>query len=110
MVALNGREYSCPSSWSGEDGKEPMKTRHYQRIIKEWDQDLPVADRDYFKLFSILTDTAFDGFFNTLENQVKIEAAVAWVVLENFHFAKKFPDSLEIGGKQITLPKKLKTL
>ena len=104
MVTLNGVRHESPTRWS------EMKTRHYQRLIKEWDQDKDIADRDYFKLFNILTDSKFGAFENTIENQVKIEHAFAWVVFEPFRFKDSPPQTLEISGRVADIPKSLKTV
>jgi len=104
MVTLNGVRHESPTRWS------EMKTRHYQKIIKEWDQDKDISERDYFKLFNILTDSKFGAFENTIENQVKIEHAFAWVVLEPFRFSDRVPDFLEVNGVKANIQRNLKLL
>lgn len=103
MVEFNGVQYPCPSSW------KEVKTRHYQKIIKDWDQDKDISERDYFKLFRILTDTDVE-FVDTFENQVYIEAKLAFIVLENFKFDNICPKKFELLGKQIDLPEEIKKL
>jgi len=103
-MVVNGKRLNCPTHW------HELKTRHYQRIIKEWDTDKDIADRDYFKLFNILTDSKFDAFEDTIENQVKIETSVAWIVLEEFRFSKQVPEYLEVNGRRAHIEKNLRTL
>ncbi len=108
-MKLNGKDYEHPTQWN------QIKTRHYQRMVREWERDqtgtpIELEDRDYFKLFQILTDSEFGGFRDTIENQVKIESAVAWVVFENFSFSEELPKALEFEGRQIEIPSNLKQL
>lgn len=102
VVQLNGERLKSPSCW------EELKTRHYQRMVKEWDQDKDIADRDFIKLFSILTDTDRAQFDNTLQNHVKIEAALEWVVFQNFSFKTDLPKILNINGDEVEIPGNLK--
>lgn len=103
-MVVNGERINIPTHW------RELKTRHYQRIIKEWDQDKDIADRDYFKLFNILADDRFSEFDRTIENQVKIETAVAWVVLENFKFSTEVPETITINGLTANVEKNIKQL
>lgn len=98
-VKLNGTRFECPSSWM------EITTGQYIRVIKEWDRDKDIADRDYFKLFNILTDGKFTSHQNTAENDVTILSCVGWVITEEFSFDKKLPTVLDIGGKVVDIPK-----
>jgi hypothetical protein len=97
-IKLNGTKYECPSSW------KEITTKQYIRIIKEWDRDKDIADRDYFKLFNILTDGKFDSYENTTENDVTILDCVGWVITEEFKFSKQLPKVLAIGDRIIDVP------
>jgi len=72
--------------------------------VKEWDRDKDIADRDYFKLFNILTDGQFTKYQNTSENDGTIINAVGWVITQEFEFDKTLPKVLDIGGKIIDIP------
>lgn len=102
-MVINGERINIPTHWQDKR----FKTRHYQRIIKEWDQDKDIADRDYFKLFNILTENRYSAFEDTLENQVKIETSVAWVVLESFRFSDHVPKFLEVNGREAEINKNI---
>lgn len=108
-MELNGIKYEYPTKYS------ELKTKHYQRIVKEWERDegdnfIEVEHRDFFKLFTILTDSKFDAFVNTLENQVKIESKFAWIIFEDFRFKTDLPEALEFNGQLIDIPKAIKQL
>lgn len=98
-VKLNGTRFECPASWM------EITTGQYIRVIKEWDRDKDIADRDYFKLFNILTNGKFTGFENTTENDVTILSCVGWVITEEFQFDKRLPKVLDIAGKIIDIPR-----
>lgn len=98
-VKLNGTRFDCPSSWM------EITTGQYIKVVKEWDRDKDIADRDYFKLFNILTDGKFTGHQNTTENDITILSCVGWVITEDFMFDKKLPKVLDIAGKVIDIPK-----
>lgn len=97
-VKLNGEKAVCPSCY------DELKVRHYIRIIKEWEDGTDIADRDYFKLFNILTDNKFTGFEQTVENQVTLINLVGWVITEPFDFNKALPKVLRFQGKNISIP------
>lgn len=97
-VVLNGEKYTCASCYA------ELKTRHYIRIIKEWEDGTDIADRDYFKLFNILTDDKFTKFEQTVENQVTLINLVGWVITEPFQFSQKLPKVLAFKGKTIDIP------
>lgn len=102
-MVINGERISCPDSWA------KMKTRHYQKIIKDWDQDKDIADRDYVKLFNILTDRNFETP-KDINQLVKIEHAVSWVILEGFSFKKEVPNMVTINDRTANVKKNLRQL
>jgi hypothetical protein len=97
-VTLNGRPYKVPSTW------QEVKVRQYVRILKEWEPEKDIADRDYFILLKILTDGNFAGMENTLENQITLTSILGWVVTEPFRFSEKLPKVLELSGQKIPIP------
>lgn len=99
-VRLNGKAYNCPCSWMDTG----MTTRKYIRIMKEWDNDKEIEDRDPFKLFCILTDSPFKQFQATTENEVMIWGLIRWVIEEPFSFSKTPPKALKIKEKIILIP------
>jgi hypothetical protein len=103
-VKLNGKKYTCVSSY------EEMKVRHFIRIAKEWDQDLPIEDRDNFKLLGILTDTEFTEFNRSPENVLALTGLLGWVIVQPFQFSTTPPKVLEIKGKVIDIPEDVSEL
>lgn len=97
-LKLNGESHECPSSYF------EIKTRQYIRILKEWDQDKDIADRDYFKLFNIVTDGNFTDFARTVENEVTLTGTLGWVIYEDFKFSTIMPKVLNYKGKLVTIP------
>lgn len=101
-VILNGKPFECATC------KEELTTGQYQRILKEWDINQPdLAKRDYLKLFSILTKSTFSAANMTVEMEQAIWECVSWVVSEPFAYSKELPTVLDIGGKTLTIPKKI---
>lgn len=88
-----------PSCW------EEMTTGQYIRVIREWEDGTDIADRDYFKLFNILTDGKFTGFESTIENEVTLINLIGWVITQPFQFTQELPKVLVIGNKVIDIPR-----
>lgn len=104
-VTLNGQSHDIAECY------ERLSTRHYQNIISKWDVDEPeIANRDYFKLLCILTDTNFGAFERSSENEDTVYNAVGWVVNQPFSFSTDLPKVLVIGDKTIEVPKRIGTL
>ncbi len=103
-VWLNGVKYELASCW------EKVKTKHYQELMEDWDQDKPMTERNYFKLFCILTGTDFKEFHATAENEVTIWNAIQWVTEQPFEFSKEPPKFLQIGEKIIQVPEQVELL
>lgn len=89
---------NCPSCF------EEMKVRHYQKMIKEWEDGSDIADRDYYKLLNIVTDDKLTGFQRNAENDVTIINLVGWVITQPFDYEKNLPRVLHINGKNIPIP------
>lgn len=98
-VKINGKTHHCASSY------QEMKTRQYVRVVKEWDQDKDVADRDYFKLLNILADSNYVRDDSSLENDITIINCVGWVITQPFEFDKELPKAIQIGDKLIEIPR-----
>jgi len=97
-LKLNGQPAECPGSY------EEIKTRHYVRILKEWDQSVDIADRDYFQLFNILTDGAFTDFSRTVENEITFHNVISWVLTQDFKFSTILPKVFEYKGELVPIP------
>jgi hypothetical protein len=97
-IVINGKRFTVASCWA------EVTTRQYIRIIRDWEPEKDIADRDYFILLNILTDGKFAGMENTIENQVTLTSILGWVVTEPFQFSEELPKVLEIGGKIHDIP------
>ena len=97
-VKLNGKQYKIPSTW------QEVTVRQYVRILKEWEPEKDIADRDYFILLKIITNERFAGMENTLENQVTLTSLLGWVVTEPFKFSETLPKVLQIGDRAYNIP------
>ena len=107
VIVLNGERIESPSCF------EELKVRQYERIFKEWDLELPVEKRDYFKLFQIFTGTSFTNFEDTPENEVTMWNAMRWYI-EGEHKFAEIPKVLQITHEGITktllVPKKVESM
>lgn len=97
VIKLNGKRHEIAESW------ESLKTKHYCRYMDEWDQDKPIQDRDFFKLFCILSDTDFKQFHANADNEVAIWSCVRWLIETPFPDLQ-VPKTLEINGKLVSIP------
>lgn len=92
---INGTKIQCPACY------EELSTEKYQQIVKEWEPEKDVADRDFFRLFCMLTDTDYAGIIRTPENEVSIWNAVSWYVTRLIDCAK--PEVMEVNGKVVEI-------
>lgn len=97
-IVINGKRFSVASCWA------EVTAGQYVRIIRDWEPEKDIADRDYFILLNILTDGRFAGMDNTIENQVTLTSILGWVITEPFEFSKELPRVLEISGKIYDIP------
>lgn len=98
-IKANGVKYHCPSSW------KEVTVEQYIRIMKEWDPDKDIADRDYFKLLQILVGKNFAGLERTVDNELALVDMVGWVITEPFKFDTALPKALSFMGRNIYIPK-----
>lgn len=103
-ITLNGKKYECPVCY------EELKTRHYQRILKEWEINKSPIERDYLKLFCILTDSDFKSFHATSENEVTIWNAIAWFNDSYLDQIDEQPKALQIKDQIVSIPENIKEL
>ena len=97
-MELNGKKYDCPSCY------EQLTTGQHQRIVSEWEVDKPLVERDWFKLFCILTGSEFKAFKPTPIIERKLFQAVRWFVEQPFKWSEDIPNELQIEGKTIEIP------
>lgn len=104
LVRLNDLRASVATSWA------ELKTRHYIKIIKEWQTDIDIAERDYLQLLNILSDGQFAKIEAGIELQDTLLNLVGWVVLTNPNFSKVPPKVFEYKKKIITIPEDIADL
>lgn len=97
-IVINGKRFSVASCWA------EVTTKQYVRIIRDWEPEKDIADRDYFILLNILTDGKFAGMENTIENQVTLTSILGWIITEPFKFSEELPKVLQIGDKVYDIP------
>lgn len=105
MVALklNGKPTDCPTSY------DELNTETYQRIFKEWDLQKELHERDFFKLFCILTGSPFTQVDQSPENEAAIWELTRWVIEQNYTFTEA-PEYIEIEGKKLSIPENIGSL
>lgn len=103
VVELNGKSREIPDCW------EKLSTRQYERIIREWDYSKQLVDRDFFRLFSIITETEFKDFVGKTENELSIYQCIRWT-LETPFPETDVPKCLVIGSKTVDIPADVKLL
>lgn len=101
VTYLNGERFEHAHCWG------VLKTKHFCRIYSEWeDPKIQIEDRDYFKLFSILTDTDYKSFHGTAWNEVTIWNCVRWVIEQPTGYEIAIPKVLKIDGRFVDIPEK----
>jgi hypothetical protein len=98
-IRLNGKKYFIPSCW------EEVTVLQYVQIIRDWEPEKDVADRDFFLLLQILAGVRFKTMQANMENQVTLTNALAWVVAQPFQFSETLPKALFIRGKSVSIPR-----
>lgn len=95
VLSINGKRYNCPESWA------QVRTSQFKRIIREFACEPDLLKRDYFKLFSILTETEFKGFVNSAEMEATIWNCISWAL---GGIEEKKPSVIPINGEIYRVP------
>lgn len=89
----------CPDSY------DKLTAGVLQNICTEWEMDKEIHERDYFKLFRILTES--DMMFNeTPENEVAIWELTRWVVETPLNYGD-ISKSIVIAGVNVEIPERI---
>jgi hypothetical protein len=72
--------------------------------------DKPIEQRDYFKLFNILTDSDFTEVEATSEMEATIWNVIRWIIEQPFQFPETMPGVLKIEERLLILPRDVKGL
>lgn len=91
---------------------EECNTHLFQRIVKEWEPDKLIDERNKVLLFSILSGTDFKQILlNTDDNlELAIYQCVAFVYNQPMSFKQEKPDVIKVDGKLIRVPRKLSSM
>lgn len=101
LTANNKDEIEAPVSW------DETSTALFQKIIKNWDMDKPLEERDRIKLFSIITDREYAAIKDSesYELEAILHAVCAFVYYDDIPTG--IPKTLKIKDKTIEIPKDL---
>jgi len=101
LIANKTKTLNVPTSW-GE-----TSTFLFQRIIKEWDMDKPIAERDRVKLFSIISGQDYTEVMESenYELQSLLDAVCAYVYYTDLPTDVK--DKFMLKDKAVKIPKDL---
>jgi len=103
-VLFNGKKHLVPSCW------EEVTVKQYVSILKDWEPELDIADRDYFKLLNILTDNKYH-YDRSVENEVTLISLIGWVIFQPAEFREaSIPLVLNYKGKLVDVPREIKDL
>lgn len=95
---INGKNISCPSCY------DDLTTKKFVEIITEWEPEKDIAERDFFKLFCMLSGTQYAGFENKPETELSIWNAVSWFLTSTP--SKEVPGVLKVQDNIVMLPEK----
>lgn len=99
-LIVNGKKIQCPTRWAD------CSLRVFQRIIKEWEPDLPLEHRSRVLLFSILTGTSYEFVMATRDYGPDsiIQVVTAFAYEEGLPEGP-IPDIYQIGERFVEISK-----
>lgn len=92
----------CPHEWDG------LKAGTFQRIFSEWDLDKEAHERDYYKLFSILTASKIQD--PTPEKEEALYQLTRWVNETPIPYSKEVPKTIVIDDMTVVVPERVEDL
>ena len=101
LTANKSKDIKVPSSWF------ETSTELFQKIIREWDMDKPIAERDRIKLFSIISGQEYTEIEESEDYHLQslLEAVCAYVYYKDL--PTNVTDTFKIKDKVVTIPKDL---
>lgn len=100
-LKINGDPVSVPTCY------EEIKTRHYVPFRTVCGKAEDVADLDFFTLFNVLTDSNYTDFKRTVENEIILNRALSWVIVQDFKFSTILPKVIVFKGRTIAIPQEI---
>jgi hypothetical protein len=99
-ILINKQRIVAPTCYA------ELKTRQYVRLLKEWEWHKELADRDFFQLFSILSDTDYNAITRTIENDIALMDIVGWILTEEPTFkTAPTPTAFEFNDEIFSIDK-----
>jgi hypothetical protein len=103
-VLFNGKKNLVQNSW------DEVKTRIYISIVRDWEPDVDIADRDYFKLLNILTDNKHK-YDQSVENHITLIDLIGWIIFQPAPFKEApLPKVLQFKDAIIDIPQNIREL
>ena len=103
-VLFNGKKQFIPNCW------EEVTTKQYISIVSEWEPEVDIADRDYFKLLDILSNNKFK-YERTIDTELTLISVVGWVIMQPAPFKDApLPKVLQFHDKVIDIPQNIRQL
>jgi len=103
-VLFNGKKNLVQNSW------DEVKTRTYITIVRDWDSDVDIAERDYFALLNILTDNKYK-YDQSVENQITLIDLIGWIIFQPAAFKEApLPKVLQFKDAVIDIPQNIREL
>ena len=88
----------CPQSFS------ELSCEVFENIFSQWELDKEEWERDYMKLFSILTNTPYKFSEPTREKEAIVYELTKWVTDEEVPYKRELPKTITISGKEVEIP------
>lgn len=101
---VNDIKFIGPDSW------RVCSTGIFQRILRDWEPDKPIAARDRVKLFGILTGTEYKA---VSESKDEVLEAAIWQVTSFVYYepmdfdALLRPKTLTVNGRTVEIPDRM---
>lgn len=105
VININGKRVESPDRW-----EDPLLTTDKYQQIVGWEPDKELADRDYFKLFRILSGTDYKKFENSDHNKAELWDIVKWVIETPFPKSDTVPKIFFYKDQEIIVPREIKFL
>jgi hypothetical protein len=103
-VLFNGKKNLVQNSW------DEVKTRTYISIVRDWEPETDIADREYFNLLNILTDNKYK-YDQSVENKITLIDLIGWVIFQPAPFKEApLPKVLQFKDAIIDIPQNIKEL
>lgn len=101
LTANNAIEITVPVSW------DETTTALFQKIIKEWDMDKPMAERDPIKLFSIISGQPYNTIHESEDYNVHSTVNAVCAYVYHSDLPTEVKADFMLLNKVVSIPKDL---